>query len=80
MAHNSVTDPEGFPQNAPTSGAEPVVKNCLFGLPSFTDFALIENILRKISAVYKKSTSPSTGLKLKYLAHSAGIFLPLSEG
>jgi hypothetical protein len=59
MAHNSVTDPQGFPQNALTPGAGIGVKTSLFGWPNFTGFALIENILRKISTTYESSTDPT---------------------
>lgn len=44
----------GFPQNAPLG-----VKTCLFGCPNFTGFALIEDILRKISMTYERTTAPN---------------------
>jgi len=34
------------------------IKTCLFGWPNFTGFALIEDILRKISVTYERPTAP----------------------
>jgi hypothetical protein len=34
------------------------VKTSLFGWPNFPDFALIETIVRNISAIYERSTDP----------------------
>ena len=59
MAHNSVTDPKGFPRNALTPGAGLSVKTSLFGWPNFTSFALIKYILRKISATNERTTGPN---------------------